>query len=63
MVRGYVYNADIWASVVGKNFGIAAWLAAYSPSLLVSRGQTLGRETRSLLLSELTDFHLSHFPH
>ena len=20
MVRGYVYNADIWASVVGKNF-------------------------------------------
>ena len=39
MVRGYVYNADIWASVVGKNFGIATWLAAYSPSLLVSRGQ------------------------
>ena len=40
MVRGYVYNADIWASVVGKNFGIAAWLAAYLPSLLVLRGQT-----------------------
>ena len=20
MVRGYVYSADIWASVVGKNF-------------------------------------------
>ena len=40
MVRGYVYNADVWASVVGKSFGIAAWLAAYSPSLLVSRGQT-----------------------
>ena len=61
MVRGYLYNADIWASVVGKNFGIAAWLAAYSPSLLVSRGQT-PCETRSLLLSELTYFHLSHFP-
>ena len=59
MVKGYVYNADIWASVVGKNFRIAAWLAAYSPSLLVSRGP---RETRSLLLSELTYFHLSHFP-
>ena len=60
MVRGYVYNADICASVVGKNFGIAAWLVAYSPSLLVSRGQP--RETRLLLLSELTYFHLSHFP-
>ena len=56
MVKVYVCNADIWASVVGKNFGIAAWLAAYSPSLLVSRGP---RETRSLLL---TYFHLSHFP-
>ena len=58
MVRGYVYNADIWASVVDKNFGIAAWLAAYSPSLLGPDPC----ETRSLLLSELTYFHLSHFP-
>ena len=38
MVRasGYIYNADIWASVVGKNFEkwrIAAWLSLVPRSL------------------------------
>ena len=61
MVRGYVYNADIWASVVGKNFGIAACMVGGILAVVASLAAR-PRETRLLLLSELTYFHLSHFP-